>query len=81
VGLTAADLAAAPAGTAVLLHVRGIIDSGTTITAVTPRILARLNVPRGPVVGTTTATGIVQVHLYQISFTIYGKRKRKEKGT
>ncbi len=48
-----------------------MIDTGTTITAVTPRILARLNVPRGPAVDTTTASGIVQVHLYQISFTIY----------
>src|SRR5438552_3336208 len=73
-GLTAADLAAAQAAGAAspaLLQVRGMIDSGTTVTAVAPGVLARLNVPRGPAVDTTTASGIVQVHLYQVSFTIY----------
>jgi hypothetical protein len=73
-GLTAADLAATQGGTVAavgLLHVRGMIDTGTTITAVTPGILARLNVPLGPAIDTTTASRIVQVSLYQISFTIY----------
>jgi hypothetical protein len=73
-GLTAADLPASQAGPAAapnLLHVRGMIDTGTTITAVASGVLARLNVPRGPAVDTTTASGVVQVYLYQISFTIY----------
>jgi hypothetical protein len=72
-GLTAADLAVAPAaGTASpVLPVRGMIDSGTTVTAVAPGVLARLNVPPGPAVQTTTAAGPAQVRLYQVSFTIY----------
>jgi hypothetical protein len=73
-GLSAPDMAANQGGAAAaptLVHVRGMIDSGTTITAVVPRVLAQLNVPRGPAVDTTTATGIVQVYFYEISFTIY----------
>jgi hypothetical protein len=73
-GLTAADLAAAQAAGAAspgVLQVRGMIDSGTTVTAVAPSVLARLNVPPGPAVQTTTAAGSVQVRLYQVSFTIY----------
>jgi len=73
-GLTAADLAAAQKAGATLpglLQVRGMIDSGSTVTAVAPGVLARLNVPPGPAVRTTTAAGAVQVYLYQVSFTIY----------
>jgi hypothetical protein len=73
-GLTAADLAAAQAAGAAspaFLQVRGMIDSGTTVTAVAPGVLARLNVPPGPAVQTTTAAGPVQVRLYPVSFTIY----------
>jgi hypothetical protein len=73
-GLTTADLAAAQsagAGSPGLVQLRAMIDSGTTLTAVAPSILTRLNVPRGPAVQTTTAAGSVQVHLYQVSFTLY----------
>lgn len=73
-GLTAPDLAAAQAvgaSSPAVLQVRGMIDSGTTITAVAPGVLARLNVPPGPAVQTTTAAGTIQVRLYQVSFTIY----------
>jgi hypothetical protein len=73
-GLAAVDLAVAPGGAAAaagLLHARGMIDTGTTVTAVAPGMLARLNVPRGPAVDTATAGGVVQVHFYQVSFTIY----------
>jgi hypothetical protein len=73
-GLTAADLAAAQGvstGPPPLFRTRGMIDSGTTITAVAPSVSAHLNVPPGPTVQTTTATGTVQVRLYQVSFTIY----------
>jgi hypothetical protein len=73
-GLSRQDMTAQQgdgAGCPGLLHVRGMIDTGTTLTAVTPRMLARLNVPPGPAVDTTTASGTVRVHLYQISFTIY----------
>ena len=48
-----------------------MIDTGTTVTAVAPGVLSRLNVPPGPAVQTTTAAGSVQVRLYQVSFTIY----------
>jgi hypothetical protein len=48
-----------------------MIDSGTTVTAVAPGVLTRLNVPPGPAVQTTTAAGSVQVRLYRVSFTIY----------
>jgi hypothetical protein len=48
-----------------------MIDTGTTVTAVAPGVLSRLNVPPGPSAQTTTAAGSVRVNLYQVSFTIY----------
>jgi hypothetical protein len=73
-GLTAADLTAAQAaGTSTpgFLHVRAMIDTGTTVTAVAPRVLSLLNLPPGPAVQTTTAAGPVQVRVYWVSFTVY----------
>jgi hypothetical protein len=52
-------------------HVRGLIDSGTTITAVAPWLLAALNVTPGPATQTRTIAGSVTVRFFQISFTIY----------
>ncbi len=50
---------------------RGILDSGTTITAVAPWVLSALNATPGPATQTHTAAGVVNVHFCQISFTIY----------
>jgi hypothetical protein len=54
-----------------LLQVRGAIDSGTTMTAVAPWVLAKLRAAPGPATQTRTAAGAVWVHFYQVSFTIY----------
>jgi hypothetical protein len=53
------------------VRVRGVLDSGTTITAVAPWVLSQLNATPGPSTQTRTAAGMVQVHFYQVSFTIY----------
>jgi hypothetical protein len=54
-----------------LVHARGALDSGTTITAVAPGVLSTLGATPGPATQTRTAAGTVSVHFYQISFTIY----------
>jgi hypothetical protein len=48
-----------------------MIDSGSTITAVGPRILAALGAVPGRLVEITTAAGTVPVSLYEVSFTMY----------
>jgi hypothetical protein len=53
------------------LHARALLDTGTTITAVAPRLLTALGVARGPTVSTQTAAGSATVSLYAISFSIY----------
>jgi hypothetical protein len=53
------------------VQVRGMVDSGTTVTAVAPWVLSTLQAVRGPATQTRTAAGAVNVHFYQISFTIY----------
>jgi Aspartyl protease len=50
---------------------KGMVDSGTTITAVVPRLLTALNAAPGPGTQTQTASGSAGVHFYRISFTIY----------
>lgn len=51
---------------------QGIIDSGTTITAVCPRVLQQLNVPPDHAgQSTSTPMGKAPVQFYRISFTIY----------
>ena len=57
--------------TPIAIRARGMIDSGSTITAVGPRILAALNAVPGLPAETTTAAGSVPVAFYEISFTIY----------
>ena len=55
------------------IHARGMIDSGTTLTAVGPRILTALNAVRGQPVNISTAAGSTNVYYYFISFTIYNR--------
>jgi hypothetical protein len=55
------------------LHARGVVDSGSTVTAVVPRLLAALNATPGPATKTTTAAGSVPVRFYRISFTIHNR--------
>jgi hypothetical protein len=54
-----------------LVRARGILDSGTTVTAVAPWVLSTRNATPGPAAQTRTAAGTVSVRYYQISFTIY----------
>jgi hypothetical protein len=53
------------------LHVRGLFDSGTTVTGISPSILAAVGAAPGTCASTQTATGPVVVSLYRISFSIY----------
>lgn len=53
------------------IHARGIIDSGSTLTTVTSRILTTLNAVPGATAITRTASGPVPVSFYDISFTIF----------
>jgi hypothetical protein len=48
-----------------------MLDSGSTLSAVAPSVLAALQVVPGPSTLTRTAAGPVTVNFYQISFTIY----------
>jgi hypothetical protein len=50
-----------------------MLDSGTTVTAVAPWILTRLNVTPGRTAQTSTPTGKMQVRMYKISFSIYSQ--------
>jgi hypothetical protein len=53
------------------VQVRGMLDSGTTVTAVVPWVLTALNAVPGPSAQTQTAGGSVNVAFYRISFSIY----------
>ena len=53
------------------VQARGMFDSGTTVTAVAPWVLSALNATPGAATQTRTAAGTVNVHFYQVSFTIY----------
>jgi hypothetical protein len=55
------------------IHARGMLDSGTTVTAVAPWILTRLNATPGQTRQTSTPTGKMQVRMYKISFSIYSQ--------
>ncbi len=50
---------------------RGMLDSGCTVTAVAPWVLATLQAAPGLPTQTHTAAGTVPVTLYRISFSIY----------
>jgi hypothetical protein len=52
-------------------HVRGMLDSGTTVTAVIPSLLKALGATPGKPASTQTAGGKANVTLYSVSFTIY----------
>jgi hypothetical protein len=54
-----------------LVQARGVLDSGTTVTAVAPWVLSALNAAPGAATQVRTAAGTVSVHFYQVSFTIY----------
>lgn len=49
---------------------RGIIDSGTTLTAINPSLRARLGLTRGIRASTTTAAGPVSVYLYVVGLSV-----------
>lgn len=55
------------------VHARGVLDSGSTVTAVVPRLLVALNATPGPATRTVTAAGNVPVRFYRISFTIHNR--------
>ena len=53
------------------IQVRGQVDTGTLVTAVGPGTLAALGAIPGGAPRTQTASGIVIVQFYSISFTIF----------
>ncbi len=53
------------------LQVRGQIDTGSLVTGVGPAVLAALGASSVGASRTQTASGLVVVQLYRISFTIY----------
>jgi len=54
-----------------LVRAKGMLDSGSTVTAVAPWVLAQLNASPGATAPTQTASGNVVVRMYKISFTIH----------
>jgi hypothetical protein len=50
--------------------VRGIMDTGTDVTAVAPRLFPALGLTKRGTVQTHTASGSVQVNVYEISLSI-----------
>ena len=53
------------------ISVRGMLDSGTTVTGVVPRLLIALGAVPGASSRTQTAAGPAAVRFYRISFTIH----------
>jgi hypothetical protein len=53
------------------VRARGMLDSGSTITAVAPWVLTTLKAVPGKTASTQTAAGNVGVTFYQVSFSIY----------
>jgi hypothetical protein len=49
-----------------------VLDSGSTVTAVVPGLLAALNATPGPATQTLTAGRSMPVRYYRLSFTIHG---------
>ncbi len=49
---------------------RGLIDTGTTITAVAPGLLHRLGIPSAGQASTQTAAGALRVNLFRVSLSI-----------
>jgi hypothetical protein len=71
-GLSGESVAALQASgkPAPLLTARGLLDTGTTVTAVVPAFLQQLGVPSLGDASTHTPTGQVKVRSYRISLTI-----------
>jgi hypothetical protein len=67
---TAVALVAASAPIPSLVPARGLVDTGSDLTAVAPWVLQRLKVPVVHVVTTQTAAGPVQVNVYSVSLSI-----------
>jgi hypothetical protein len=53
-----------------------MLDTGTTMTGVAPRLLSAVGATPGPSASTQTAAGPASVLLYKISFTIYDPAAR-----
>jgi hypothetical protein len=53
------------------VRARGMLDSGSTLTAVAPWVLTTLNATPGRSTQTQTAAGSANVTFYRISFSIY----------
>ena len=50
---------------------RGLVDPGSTLTAVVPRLLTAIEATSVSTVSTTTAAGSARIPVYQISLTIF----------
>jgi hypothetical protein len=53
------------------IHARGMIDTGSTLTAVAMRVLQALGATQQGSAQTHTAAGVVTVQVFMISFTIH----------
>src|SRR5262249_42326760 len=55
-------------------HARALIDTGSSVTAIAPAVLARLGLVRLVAATSQTASGAVAVNLYRVSLSIYDAR-------
>jgi len=53
------------------VHCRGLIDTGTDVTCVVPRVLTTLGLRPSTNLRTQTAGGPIRVNLFDVSLTIY----------
>ncbi|HYT91618.1 MAG TPA: aspartyl protease family protein [Gemmataceae bacterium] len=56
------------------LPLRGLIDTGTDVTAIAPRVVQQLGLISRLRASTQTAAGQVKVNLYEVSLTIAGPK-------
>jgi predicted aspartyl protease len=56
------------------LPLRALIDTGTDVTAIDPRVVRQLGLALRTTASTQTAAGLVSVNLYEVSLTITGPR-------
>jgi hypothetical protein len=69
-GLVTSALLAAGRQIAPPVQARGLLDTGTDVTAVAPSILKQLAVPQAMMTSTQTASGQVKVWLFEVSLSI-----------
>jgi hypothetical protein len=69
-GKTTATLQAAGQAIPAPLPARGLLDTGSTLTAIAPWVFQRLSIPLAATASTQTAAGAVAVNLHEVSLSI-----------